>query len=131
MRLKTNGLWVIAAPAVIVSLALGFYYLILDWHWHPVCHKQVMGAFTVWMMDNKQRNTFPNANGISQASLDLIRNEMGGSMDWAKDYRYIPGLRQDDPGRLIIMYMSRPTRWTWHGAPPTVFKEKAWIVVPV
>jgi hypothetical protein len=29
------------------------------------------------------------------------------------------------------MYVDRPTRWTWHGAPPTKFKEKAWLIIPV
>ena len=136
MRLKTTGLWVIGAPAVVVSLALGYYYVILDWQGQPVCHKQVTAAFTVWMMDNGingkgQANPFPNAGGFSKNSLDLIASQMGGMMDWAKGYRYIAGLRGDDPGELILMYIDRPTRWTWHGAPPTIFKKKAWLVVTV
>jgi hypothetical protein len=30
----------------------------------------------------------------------------------------------------VLMYLDRPTRWTWHGVPPTIFKEKALIIVP-
>jgi hypothetical protein len=136
MRLKKTRLWVVGVPAVIVGLAFGFYYVILDWHGRPVCHKVVMGAFDEWIsangMDtNSRTNSFPNVNGMGKESLDSIRNGMNGYMEWAKDYRYIPGLRENDPGKLILMYYSRPTRWTWHGGPPTVFKEKAWIVVPV
>jgi hypothetical protein len=29
------------------------------------------------------------------------------------------------------MYVGQPTRWTWHAQKPTIFREKAWIVVPV
>jgi hypothetical protein len=95
-----------------------------------------MGAFDEWMtangMDaNSRTNSFPNVNGVGKDSLNLIRSEMGGYMDWAKDCHYVPGLRQDDPGRLVLMYYCRPTRWTWHGVPPTIFRQKAWIVVPV
>jgi len=136
MRLKTKGLWVVAAPAVIVSLAVGYYYGILDWQAQPVCHKQVMGAFMAWMMDNgmkaeTQANPFPNADGFSKNSLYLIANEMGSTRDWAKDYGYVVGLRQDDPGELVLMNIDRPTRWTWHGGPPTIFKQKAWLIVTV
>jgi len=136
MRLRTKGLWVIATPPVVVSLALGYYYGILDWQGQPVCHKQVTGALMAWMMDNGMKaeshiDSFPNAGGFSKNSLDLIANEMGGTMDWAKGYRYIAGLKEDDPGELILMYIDRPTRWTWHGAPPTIFKKKAWLVVTV
>jgi hypothetical protein len=136
MRLKIAGLWVIGVPAVMVTLAFGFYYLILDWHGRPACHKVIMGAFDEWMsangMDTDSRtNSFPNVNGVGKDSLNSIRSGLGGYMDWANDYCYVPGLRQDDPGSFILMYYHCPTRWTWHGGPPTVFKEKAWIVVPV
>ena len=56
---------------------------------------------------------------------------MGGYMVWAKDYNYVPGLRENDPADLVLMYFNRPTRWNWHGHPPTIFKEKAWIIIPV
>ena len=136
MRLKTTGLWIAGVLAIMVGLCLGYYNFILDWQGRPFCHKQIMFAFSSWMGTDgvdisSKTNAFPNVNGASQESLASIRDEMNGYMDWAKDYRYIPGLRGDDPGDLVLMYVDRPTRWTWHGMPPTVFKEKAWIVVPV
>jgi hypothetical protein len=136
MRLKITRLWVAGALIAAVGLAVGYYYLILDWKGRPVCHKVVMVAFDEWMiangMDtNSRTNSFPNVNGVGKDSLDSIRDAMGGYMDWVRDYRYVPGLRENDPGQLILMYYCRPTRWTWHGAPPTVLKEKAWMVVPV
>lgn len=27
--------------------------------------------------------------------------------------------------------VGQPTRWAWHGPPPSMFAEKAWIIVPV
>jgi hypothetical protein len=122
---------VVATPVALIAAALCWYFFLLDWEGRPYCHKQIYLALGIWMQD-QQTNAFPNAGGSSQHSLEMIREEMGGSMRWAEHYRYVAGLREDDPGDLILMYYDRPTRWTWHGAPPpSVFKEKAWIVVPV
>jgi hypothetical protein len=74
---------------------------------------------------------FPNTKGVGRDSLTNICEEMGGYNDWIRDYGYVPGLKEDDPGDLVIMYFNRPTRWTWHGEPPTIFKKKAWILIPV
>jgi hypothetical protein len=73
---------------------------------------------------------FPNPTGLSQDSLATISESMG-YMAWTNDYNYIPGLREDDPPDLVLMYFNRPTRWNWHGPPRTIFKEKAWIVIPI
>lgn len=122
--------------AVLVGLAFGYNQFILDWSGRPYCHKQIMLSFMAWMDDqgmdiNSHKNAFPNVIGKSAESLAVIREQMGGKMRWADGYRYVPGLREDDPGDLVLMYLDRPTRWTWHGTPPSIFKSKAWIVVPV
>jgi hypothetical protein len=95
-----------------------------------------MFGFKLWMEENHMdinscTNAFPNIRGSGRDSLAAISNSMSGHMDWAKDYKYVPGLREDDPGDLILMYVDRPTRWTWHGVAPTIFRDKAWIMVPV
>jgi hypothetical protein len=136
MRPKRLILWGAGILAVLVGLALSYYHFILDWEGRPFCHKQVMFAFMNWMGDhgmdiNSHTNTFPNVNGVGRDSLATISEGMNGHMNWAKDYRYVPGLREGDPGDLVLMYFDRPTRWVWHGPAPTIFKEKAWIVVPV
>lgn len=79
----------------------------------------------------KYPQPFPNENGVGSDSLAAISESMGGNMDWATDYNDVPGLREDDPGDLVLMYFNRPTRWVMHVSPPTIFAEKAWIVVPV
>ncbi len=47
------------------------------------------------------------------------------------DYGYVPGLQQNDPGQLVLMYFNRPTRWTMHISAPTIFEGKEWILIPV
>jgi hypothetical protein len=94
-----------------------------------------MIAFDLWMGDNgmanNNTNPFPNVGGSSADSLASIREEMNGYMSWATNYHYVPGLRQDDPGDLVLMYFDRPTHWVWHGTPHTRLEKKKWIVVPV
>jgi hypothetical protein len=45
-------------------------------------------------------------------------------------YNYVPGLKEDDPKNLVLLYSKWPTRFIWHGDLPTLFREKRWIVVP-
>ena len=137
MRQRRVILWIAATTiAILFVLAFGYYHFILDWEARPICHKGFMFAFYEWMSDNgrdsnTQTNEFPNINGMGADSLATISKGMGSQMAGAGDYGYVPGLRQGDPGDLVLLYLKRPTRWTWHGAPPTIFKMKAWMVVPV
>jgi hypothetical protein len=128
--------WIVATLAVLVGLSFGFYHFGLDWQNEPFCHKQIMMGFLTWMDANGMHSTddnnpFPNVGGVGRESLAAIHAEMGEQMAWTQDYRYVPGLRQDDPGDLVLMYFNRPTRWTAHMLPPTIFAAKEWILVPV
>jgi hypothetical protein len=136
MRHKRIIRSIAGALAVLVGLAFGYYYLILDWNGRPTCHKGIMLSFLTVMHESGENITndpkpFPNVKGLSRDSLETIRESMAGHMDWATNYNYVPGLREDDPADLVLLYYNRPTRWNWHGAPPTIFREKAWIVIPV
>lgn len=129
--------WVLASTlTLLVIMPPVYYFLILDWQGRPYCHKQIMLGLRVWAQDNGMeardgRNVFPNVRGLGKDSLKVIHEAMGGSVDWSQNYRYVPGLHEDDPRHLVLMYVAQPTRWTWHGSPPTIFTEKKWIVVPV
>jgi hypothetical protein len=116
--------------ALAIVLPLSYYYFILDRQGRPYCHKQIMLSFLMWMDYQKSTNAFPNIGGRSADSLEALHSEMNG-MSWAQNYHYVPGLNRDDPGDLVLMYVTQPTRWTWHGQTPTIFTEKAWILVPV
>lgn len=131
MKSKRAILQLIGLPVLFIGLGLGYYHLILDSRGQPYCHKQIMLSFECWMIDSKNSNAFPNIGGRSADSVVAISDQMNGHMDWVKNYRYVPGLQKDDPGDLVLMYVAQPTRWTWHGQKPTIFKDKAWIVVPV
>ena len=136
MQSKRAICWIGSLFAVLVGLAFGYYFFILDWQNRPFCHKQIMFGFLNVMHPNggdilHDQKPFPDVNGLSQSSLATISESMGGYMAWTNDYNYIPGLREDDPPDLVLMYFNRPTRWNWHGAPPTIFKDKEWIIVPV
>lgn len=135
MRLPRKLIWITVALLACVGLGLGYYFFILDWSNRPFCHKQMFFAFETWMNDNGENSIdaskpYPNQDGDSKASLFMIRDEMGGLTNWMQNYNYVPGLRSDDPGELVLLYLNRPTRWTWHGPPASIFKEKAWIIVP-
>lgn len=128
--------WAGGTLALLAGLALGYYHFILDWEGRPVCHKGIFFAFYTWMDENGKdpstlTNAFPNINGVGADSFATLSNGMGSQMAGAGHYRYVPGLRQDDPGDLVLVYLDRPTRWIWHGAHPTIFRKKAWMVVPV
>ena len=136
MNAKRSMVWIGGLLVALVGLVFGYYHFILDWEGQPFCHKQVLFGFRSWMGDNgmdnnSHTNVFPNAKGIGPVSLAAISSGMGGYLTWAGGYRYVPGLREDDPGDLVLMYFDRPTRWTWHGSPPTIIKDKAWIIVPL
>lgn len=132
--------WIAGILGTITVLALSYYYFILDWNVRPVCHKQIETVLRIWAGDHGKdasgaTNAFPNVNGDSKASLAAIDQELHWGIAWASSwtnrYKYVPGLRETDPGDLILMYMDQPTRWHWHGAPRTRFNEKRWLVVPL
>ena len=113
-----------------VSAMTVWYFFVLDWHARRFCHSQIMNGLRLWMAD-RGTNVFPNIGGHSRESMLAIRTEMGGYSDWIDRYSYVAGLTEDDPGDLVMLYVAEPTRWTWHGDPPSRFRDKAWILVPV
>lgn len=94
----------------------------------PVCHRAVDGAFQQWMLETSHTNGFyPNADGIGSNSLAMIEPFFGHDI---QQYAYIPGLRSDDPKDLVLMYLKRPTRYSWHGdTEHTIFSPRRWMVV--
>lgn len=129
--------WIFWIHAVLIAGALIFYFLIIDHSAKPYCHKQIETALANWESDhgggdpNLRTNVFPNVNGSSEQSLRALDESMGGTSSWSQGYRYVPGLRENDPGDFVLFYLEKPTRWLWHGKPSTIFREKKWMIVPV
>jgi hypothetical protein len=117
---------------MLFGLAFVYFRFFLDWNSQPFCHRVINGEFLQLMHPQGGDIThdpkpYPNVKGLSEDSLATVN----GYRDWAKDYNYIPGLREDDPQDLVLMYFNRPTHWNWHGEPPSVFREKEWIIIAV
>jgi hypothetical protein len=129
--------WIAAIHAVLIGGALIYYFIIIDHSAKPYCHKQFEMALTIWANDhgggdsNIRTNVFPNINGNSEQSLRALDQTMAATAIWSQGYRYVPGLRENDPGDLVLFYLEQPTRWIWHGQPQTIFAEKKWLIVPV
>ena len=121
--------WAIITVGVLVLIPVVYFGLILDWQGRPFCHKQILLGLLTWS-DEAHTKAFPNVRGLSWDSILAFQEEMAGT-NWARHYKYVPGLHQDDPGDLVMLYFDQPTRWIWHGAPSTVFRKKAWILVRV
>lgn len=121
--------WIGITLATIVFLPLGYARFILDWQGQPTCHKVLMVTFQEWMNDHKTK-AFPNENGVGRDSLNELGQDYSDRELWQR-YGYVAGLREDDPGDLVLMYVNCPTRWIWHGVAQTIFTKKAWIIVPV
>lgn len=123
---------------ILVGSLIGVFLILLyrplfwDWRGQPLCHKGIDLGFHNWRDANKlDKNVFPNIDGSSEKSLAVI-DKFAGDINVQQKYMYVAGLRRDDPGDLVLMYLPRPTRWTWHGGPPpSIFKDKAWILLPL
>lgn len=127
--------WVAIAAGVLLVVAAAtwaHFQFFRDWDGRPFCHKQYFSAFGIWATDQGD-GRYPNVAGDSRRSLLGLTNEMGSDPElWADQYNYVPGLKEGDPGHMVLMYVNRPTRWTWHGGlPPRLSEPYGWIIVPV
>ena len=92
-----------------------------------MCHRQIDGALQQWAFETGHTNEYPNMNGDSRASLAPVERFMGPDI---QQYEYVAGLHYDDPNDLVLMYMKKKTRYSWHGdTGPSVFSEAHWLVL--
>jgi hypothetical protein len=82
-------------------------------------------------------NLWVNAGGDSSLSLESVMVAAGYD-DWqtgivTQKYAYVPGLMPRESGDLIMLYMRRPTIWTWHADHPPVWqavrRRAKWMVL--
>lgn len=123
--------WGLLLPLGLVGLWFMSPRMLFDRRNPPSCHKQIHLALRIWENDERT-NFFPNVNGSSSRSIGSLSNELSAlTTTLLRDYHYVPGLRNNDPGDLVLFYLKKPTRWRLHVKPETVFTERGWIVVPV
>ncbi len=96
---------------------------------HFVCHRALDGALQQWMLETTNTVWLPNVKGSSSQSLALLLPYLGTGATQLRDYRYVPGLRSDDPEELITIYVRKPSRRTWHGDAHWFRAERRWVVL--
>jgi hypothetical protein len=93
----------------------------------PLCQRLLDGAFQQWSVDNSHTNVYPNADGKGSASLAMIEPYFGNNI---QEYAYVPGLHYDDSTDLVLMYLKKKTRHTWHGdTKHSIFAPSRWMVL--
>jgi hypothetical protein len=97
----------------------------------PVCGRLIDGAIQQWWLQtqtNCSRNCpYPNVDGSESGSLPAIEPFIGAEVH---EYGYVPGLNEDDPGDLVLMYMKTRTAYTWHGdSTHTILSPRHWMVL--
>ena len=94
-----------------------------------VCHKQIHGAFVQWSLETTNAPRYPNIQGDSSKSLNILNAYIKDATAWLHDYRYVPGLSASDPPDLTLMYVAQPSRRTWHGDQHWLLGKKRWVVL--
>lgn len=74
---------------------------------HFTCHRGLDCAFEQWWLTTPNGKTtnalvYPNVDGSSVKSLELIAPYVYHGMDDLRDYGYVPGLTSEDPRELIL-----------------------------
>lgn len=84
----------------------------LDGKRRPACGLQHGSSIGAELLE-KGQFAYPNLDGDSAGSMAAFFESMGGEPR-ADRYRYIPGLRTNDPEGLVLLYMVEPTRYESH-----------------
>jgi hypothetical protein len=127
MSTSKRAVRILVCGIAVLALAVAALFMVRSGP-RPVCHRAVDGAFQQWMLESGHTNGFyPNADGIGSNSLAMIESFFGQDI---LQYAYIPGLRIDDPKDLVLMYLKRPTHYSWHGdTEHTILSPRRWMVV--
>jgi len=95
-----------------------------------VCHRGLVGTLDQWMLETTNKVTYPNVDGSSSRSLAVLVSYVDlQDTNVLRDYRYVPGLRSDDPESLILFYVRQASRRTWHGDTHWLRRDKRWVVL--
>jgi hypothetical protein len=126
---KLAGIFTSLLAIIAVGLLVRYYFL--HYFTDPLiyCQKVIDGALEQYCMVNRGK-TYPNVEGDSRKSFHLLAAYMKGGDEWGRAYGYIPGLTQDDPPDLVLMYLKEKTRRTWNGDhSATIATQPKWMVI--
>ena len=135
--MKKRTKWIIAiaclVPVVLIA-SLVCVFIIGPPGPHFACHRELDAAFEQWWLTTPNGRTtnalvYPNVDGSSVKSLEVVAPYIFHGMDDLRDYRYVPGLTSRDPGDVILMYVNRPSSRSWHGDMHWFRRDKRWVVL--
>jgi hypothetical protein len=94
-----------------------------------LCQKVLDGGFEQWKLANKT-TSFPNVEGDSRKSFEAAGQYMWHWEEYYAKYGYVPGLKEDDPSDMVLMYLREKTRRSWNGDfSGSILREKKWMVI--
>ena len=129
MKSKRAITWVLVAVGISCVLVVGFMLRFPPGPC-PWCHKMFDAALEQWKMAHGNTHTHPNINGEELPSIAEFAAYVKDPHLVSRDYGYIPGLRDGDPDDLILMYMRKKTRHTWHGDhSASILTKPKWMVL--
>jgi hypothetical protein len=124
------ALWIATPFALLIAGGLLYFFVLLDWNAKPYCEKQITLAVRLWTHDQNP-NLLPNVEGSSFHSMASMAEQLVTTNIVLRDYQYVPGLQQNDPGDLVLIYFNQPTHWRMHIRPEGRWKPKHWLVMPI
>ena len=92
-----------------------------------MCHKQFIVAIEQWKMEHGKTSLFPNMAGKADDSIAAFAAYCSTNWQIHKFYGYVPGLMEEDPKDLVLMYFKQKTRYRWHGD-RTPLPQAQWLV---
>lgn len=95
---------------------------------HFVCHKLFFHSLIAWQTETTNGDWYPNIEGSQQKSLAVLEPYYVVVSQIA-DHRYVPGLERNDSEDLILFYLCRPSRRTWHSDGHFLRLRKRWVVL--
>lgn len=93
-----------------------------------ICHRNLVASMDQWAMATSNGDWYPNINGSGIDSLNVLAPYIY-KIEGLRDYRYVPGLKNNDPEALILIYLNEPSRKTWHGDNRWFLRNKRWIII--
>ena len=97
--------------------------------WYPQHPEGECAALGLIITDENEAHMFGRySTEAQQAQHYKIHGAISPALN---PWRYIQGLKEDDPRDLVLMYSKQRTHWRWHGLHDGYCDQTAWIVRPV
>jgi hypothetical protein len=129
MKIRRIITWTLV-PLVGVALLITGFRLRYPPDPYKLPHEVLDSAFEQWKLANNT-NGYPNVEGDSKRSFALAGGYLkDGGREYKETYGYVPGLKEDDPPDLILMYLKEKTRRTYYAdLSGSILRKPKWMVI--